>query len=320
MLSGGVGGARFTRGLLAHLDGTDARVSVIVNTGDDMWLHGLRICPDLDTLVYTLGGGIDEERGWGRSDERYVVAEELAAYDGGGEWFTLGDRDLATHITRTGMLREGRALSEVSRLIAQRWGVAADILPMSDEEVETWVELAEPTPDGDTLIHFERWWVKYRAGLSARRFVQQGVERARPAPGVIDAIEAADLILVPPSNPVVSVGTVLGVPGLAKAVRASRAPVVGVSPIIGGRAVRGMADECLRVLGVPVSAAGVATWYRQVHRLLDAWLVDQVDAAQLDEIRALGVVAEAVPLWMRGPAATAAIAARAVDLGVRIAG
>ncbi|MGC3994676.1 MAG: 2-phospho-L-lactate transferase [Propionicimonas sp.] len=316
VLSGGVGGARFIRGLLAHLTGADAAVTVVVNTGDDLWLHGLRICPDLDTLVYTLGGGIDEERGWGRRDEHYVVAEELSAYGAGGEWFTLGDRDLATHIVRTAMLRDGRPLSEVARVLAARWGVAAAVLAMSDQEVETWIELAEPTPDGEVLIDFESWWVKYRAGLRARRFVQKGVEHAFPAPGVLDAIGTADLILFPPSNPVVSIGTILGVPGIADAIRSASAPVVGVSPIIGDGPVRGMAGECLHALGVPVSAAGVAGWYRRTHEVLDAWLVDESDAGQLDELRGLGLVAEAVPLWMRDPATTEALAGRAVEVGV----
>lgn len=315
VLSGGVGGARFTRGLLSHLQGRDAQVTVIANTGDDLWLHGLRICPDLDTLMYTLGGVIDEERGWGRGGEQYVIAEELAAYGTDNGWFTLGDRDLATHIARTAMLREGRPLSEVTRILAARWRLAANVLPMSDQEVETWIELAEPTPDGESMIHFESWWVKYRAAIPARRFVQRDVESARPAPGVIEAIEAADLILVPPSNPVVSVGTILGVPGVADAIRAAAAPVVGVSPIIGGRAVRGMAAECLGALDVPVTAAGVAGWYRQQHGLLDGWLVDEADTAQLDEIRGLGIAAGAAPLWMRDVAATAAIAGRALELG-----
>ncbi|WP_415152111.1 2-phospho-L-lactate transferase [Propionicimonas sp.] len=318
VLSGGVGGARFTRGLLAHLAGSDTAVSVVVNTGDDLWLHGLRICPDLDTLVYTLGGGIDEARGWGRSEEHYVVAGELAAYGAGGEWFTLGDRDLATHIARTAMLREGRTLTEVARRLAVRWGVTAEVLPMSDQEVETWIELCDPTPDGETLIHFESWWVRHRAGLPARGFVQKGVERARPAPGVLDALTAADLILFPPSNPVVSIGTILGVPGIADAVRSSAAPVVGVSPIIGDGPVRGMAGECLRALGVPVTAAGVAGWYHRTHGVLDAWLVDESDADQLEEVRDLGLVAAAVPLWMRDPATTGALAGCAVELGARL--
>ena len=318
VLSGGVGGARFTRGLLAHLHGTDVVVTVIVNTGDDLWLHGLRICPDLDTLMYTLGGGIDEQRGWGRDDEHYVIAEELAAYGTDNGWFTLGDRDLATHIARTAMLREGRPLSEVTRVLTGRWRLAAAVLPMSDQEVETWIELARPTPDGESVIHFESWWVRYRAAIPARGFVQRDVERARPAPGVIEAIEGADLILVPPSNPVVSVGTILGVPGVSDAIRGARAPVVGVSPIIGGRAVRGMAAECLRALDVPVSAAGVAAWYRHRHGLLDGWLVDEADESQLDEIRAIGITAEAVPLWMRDVPATATIAARALEMGSRL--
>ncbi|WP_228372937.1 2-phospho-L-lactate transferase [Demequina subtropica] len=314
-LSGGVGGARFLRGLLAwgEASATPLDVTVIANTGDDMRLHGLQVCPDMDTVMYTLGGAIHEDQGWGRADERFTVAEELRPYGVGWEWFTLGDRDLATHLARTSLLASGATLSEATARLASRWDLPVTLLPMSDQPVETHVELAS----GET-VHFEEWWVRTRAAAPARRFVQARVEEARPAPGVLEAIGAADMVLLPPSNPVVSVGTILGVPGLADALRASAAPLVGVSPIIGGAAVRGMAEACLATLGVSATASGVALDYRARHGLLDGWLVDDADAGSVPELEAAGVAAVARPLWMTDVDATAAIAGAAVDLALRL--
>lgn len=327
VLAGGVGGARFTRGLLqelADLDaarGTDAgtadtsvtsSVTVIVNTGDDMWLDGLRICPDLDTVMYTLGGGINEEQGWGRPDESRRTSAEIAAYGRGWSWFTLGDLDLATHIVRTDLMRNGRTLSEATEFLCRRWQPGATLLPMSDQPVETHVRLAAAVDEhaaGD-LIHFEEWWVRYRAHVEVTEFVQIGLENATPAPGVLEAIRDADLVVLPPSNPVVSVGTILAVPGIREALRTTTARVVGVSPIIGGSAVRGMADHCLRVIGVETSAAAVGLHYgaRGSGGVLDAWLVDETDAAGVAELEAAGIRSAAVPLWMRDVSSTAAIA------------
>ncbi|WP_228375024.1 2-phospho-L-lactate transferase [Demequina iriomotensis] len=311
-LSGGVGGARFMRGLLAWgaATGTPLDVTVIANTGDDMRLHGLQVCPDLDTLMYTLGGAIHEGQGWGREDERFTVAEELRPYGVGWEWFTLGDRDLATHLARTSLLATGLSLSEATARLAARWDLPVTLVPMSDQPVETHVELAS----GET-VHFEEWWVRTRAAAPARRFVQVGVDDAAPAPGALAAIAAADLVLLPPSNPVVSVGTILGVPGLADALRACAAPLVGVSPIISGAAVRGMAEACLAAVGVAATAADVALDYRARHGLLDGWLVDDADAGSLPRLAAAGIAAEARPLWMTDAEATAAIAGAAVELG-----
>ncbi|NKY41687.1 2-phospho-L-lactate transferase, partial [Cellulomonas septica] len=241
VLSGGVGGARFTRGLLALLrdrlpdcsGGTTAQVTVVANTGDDLWLHGVRVCPDLDTLMYTLGGAVHEEQGWGRRDESRRVSDDLAAYGLGWEWFTLGDLDLATHLARTELLLSGVPLSSVTARLAERWKPGVTLLPMTDSEVETSVE----TVDGRTM-HFEEWWVLHRAGIPARAFHQNDVAVAAPAPGVLDALADADVVVVPPSNPVVSVGTIFGVPGIRDALRATPAPVVGVSPVIGGAPVR----------------------------------------------------------------------------------
>jgi LPPG:FO 2-phospho-L-lactate transferase len=308
VLAGGVGGARFTRGLRAACP--EASVTVVVNTGDDVTLHGLRICPDLDTVVYTLGGGIDEERGWGRAGESWTVKEELAAYGAEPSWFGLGDRDLATHLIRTRMLDAGYPLSQVTAALADRWQPGVTVLPMSDQRVETHVVVADPESGRQQAIHFQEWWVRHHAELEPKAFVQVGVEDARPAPGVTEAFGVADAVLVAPSNPVVSIGTILGVPGMRETLLATRGRIVGVSPIVGGAVVRGMADRCLPALGIAVSAEGVGRHYgaRGAGGLLDAWLVHTGDAAEVP-----GVTVRAVPLLMSSPEATAALARAALD-------
>jgi LPPG:FO 2-phospho-L-lactate transferase len=323
VLSGGVGGARFTRGLLALLaerlpdghGGTTAEVTVVANTGDDMWLHGVRVCPDLDTLMYTLGGAVHEEQGWGRRDESSRVSGDLASYGLGWEWFTLGDLDLATHLARTELLRSGLPLSQVTARLSERWRPGARLLPMTDQEVETHVELV----DGRT-VHFEEWWVRLHASVAARRFVQVGLEGALPAPGVLDALARADVVVLPPSNPVVSVGTILAIPGVRDAVRDAAAPVVGISPVIGGAPVRGMADACLAAIGVETSAAAVARHYgrRAEGGVLDAWLVDELDADAVPTLADEGWDVAAAPTLMSDVPATAAIAARALALVDRL--
>jgi LPPG:FO 2-phospho-L-lactate transferase len=338
-LAGGIGGARFLRGLLAHLrrelpdgaGGTTAEVTVIGNTGDDIWLYGIKICPDLDSVMYTLGGGIDEERGWGRQDESFRVKEELAAYGASPDWFGLGDRDTATHLVRTQMLTTGASLSEATARLCERWSPGVQLLPMSDGRVETHVLVDDPdgatTRDGDpvrTAIHFQQWWIRHRASIPAHGFVLMGVDEARPAPGVIAAIQDADVVLLPPSNPVVSIGTILQVRGLRDALRATAAPVVGLSPIVGTAPVRGMADACLQAIGVETSAAAVAAHYGARRTrvpaggdgggLLDGWLVDSSDEAGVPAVEALGISCRAVPLLMTDIDATAAMAAAALDL------
>src|SRR5688572_3556843 len=259
VLAGGTGGARFLRGLRAAAP--EAEITAVVNTGDDVTMHGLRICPDLDTVVYTLGGAIDEERGWGRAGETWTVKEELAAYDADPAWFGLGDRDLATHLIRTRMLDAGYPLSAVTAALADRWQPGVTVLPMSDQRVETHVVVADPDTGRQQAIHFQEWWVRHRAALEPSAFVQVGVDAARPAPGVLEAVAAADAVLLAPSNPVVSIGTILGVPALREALLASPARIAGVSPIVGGEVVRGMADRCLPALGIEVSAEGVGRHY-----------------------------------------------------------
>ena len=320
VLAGGIGGARFTRGLLQHLADTEpeAAVTVIVNTGDDMWLDGLRICPDLDTVMYTLGGGINEAQGWGRPEETRRASAEIAAYGRGWSWFTLGDLDLATHIVRSDLLRNGSTLSEATEFLCRRWQPGARLLPMSDDPVETHARLAMDVDEhraGD-LIHFEEWWVRYRAGVGVTEFVQLGLTSAVPARGVVEAILTADLVILPPSNPVVSVGTILAVPGIRDALRSTDAAVVGVSPIIAGAAVRGMADACLHTIGVHTSAEAVGLHYgsRAAGGVLDAWLVDETDASALPALAAAGIRSVAVPLWMRDAPTTKRLAADALAL------
>ncbi|MDR1824782.1 MAG: 2-phospho-L-lactate transferase [Bifidobacteriaceae bacterium] len=323
VLSGGVGGARFTRGLLALLaqrlpdgaGGTTAQVTVIANTGDDLWLHGVRVCPDLDTLMYTLGGAVEESQGWGRRDESRRVSDDLAHYGLGWEWFTLGDLDLATHLARTELLRQGLTLSAATVHLAQRWHLPVRLLPMSDDAVETHVE----TADGQ-LVHFEEWWVRWRASLPARRFVQVGLNGASPAPGVLEAIAEADVLVVPPSNAVVSVGTILAIPGVREVVAATGAPVVGVSPIIAGAPVRGMLDTCLATIGVAAEAAAVARHYgrRAQGGVLDAWLLDTADADAVPGLAGEGWLVAAAPTLMTDVPAAAGVAEAVLRLVDRL--
>jgi LPPG:FO 2-phospho-L-lactate transferase len=310
VLAGGFGGARFLRGLLGAAP--DAQITAIVNTGDDVSLHGLRICPDLDTIMYTLGGGLDEERGWGRVGETFAVRDELSEYGVGPAWFGLGDRDLATHLVRTQMLDAGYPLSAVTTALCTRWKPGVTLLPMSDDRVETHVTVDEPDA-GRRAIHFQEWWVRYGAALPAEAIVPVGAPDAKPAPGVLEAITEADVIMLPPSNPIVSVGVILAVPGIRDAIQAAGAPVVGVSPIIGGAPVRGMADQCLRSAGIEVSAEAVGRHYgsrAEPGGLLDAWLVDTADgAAQVPGVRVV-----ALPLLMPTPTEAAALASAALEV------
>ncbi|RLU94863.1 2-phospho-L-lactate transferase [Streptomyces griseocarneus] len=314
VLAGGIGGARFLRGLKSAVP--DAEITVIGNTGDDIHLFGLKVCPDLDTVMYTLGGGIHEEQGWGRAGESFAVKEELAAYGVGPEWFGLGDRDFATHIVRTQMLGAGYPLSAVTEALCRRWEPGVRLLPMSDDRVETHVMIDDPEGDGRKAVHFQEYWVRLRASTTAHAVVPVGAEQAKPAPGVLEAVAMADVILFPPSNPVVSVGTILSVPGVRDAVAAASAPVVGLSPIVGDAPVRGMADKVLEAVGVESTASAVALHYGS--GLLDGWLVDTVDAGRVAEVEAAGIRCRAVPLMMTDVEATAAMAAEALALAAEV--
>jgi LPPG:FO 2-phospho-L-lactate transferase len=322
VLAGGVGAARFLRGLRAAAP--DAQITVIGNTADDITLFGLRVCPDLDTVMYTLGGGINEDQGWGRAAETFSIRDELAAYGAGPSWFTLGDRDFATHIVRSERLAAGTPLSEVTRLLCARWRPGVELIPMSDDRVETHVKIKvdhdERTVVPPETIHFQEWWVGRHATGLVEAIIPVGAEQAAPAPGVLEAIAAADFVLFPPSNPVVSIGPILAVPGIRAAVAAKT--VVGVSGIIGGAPVRGYADACLTAIGVETTAAAVAAHYGA--GLIDGWLVDEQDKATVDQAAddpaLAGIAIRALPLYMRDLAATTTIAQAAIDLAEELAG
>jgi LPPG:FO 2-phospho-L-lactate transferase len=315
ILAGGVGGAKFTSGVRSLAAERDLDITVVANNGDDLWLTGLRVCPDLDSIMYALGGANDLVRGWGRADESERVSAELTAYGVGWPWFTLGDLDLGTHIARTSLLREGLTLTEATARLAARWNLGVTLLPATDDEVETFVEIETPSGDLDE-IHFEEWWVKHRAQVATRGFVQRGLAGSSASPAALAAIRAADVVLVAPSNPVVSIGTMLTLPGLREALAGTAAPVVGLSPIIGGSPVRGMADVCLATVGVEASAEAVAHNYGSRARggILDAWLVDTVDASAATALSAEGLRSEAVPLWMTDDTATAEMVRAALRL------
>jgi LPPG:FO 2-phospho-L-lactate transferase len=307
VLAGGVGAARFLRGLCEVVPAEE--ITAIVNVADDLTLHGLRICPDLDSITYWLGGVVHAEQQWGRADETTVVAEELARF-GVPTWFTLGDRDLATHLYRTSRLAEGAPLSAVTAEVTRAFDVGVRLLPATDDEVATRIA----TADGRDL-HFQEYWVRERAGPEVAGIRLAGGESATPAPGVIDAILEADAVLVAPSNPVVSIGTILAIPGVGSAVARTTAPVVGVSPIIGGQVVRGMAHRLLPAVGAAVSAAGVAAHYGD---LLDGWVVDHQDAQAVEEVAATGIRCTATDTLMDEVTVAATLARTCLDLAAEL--
>lgn len=279
VLAGGVGAARFLRGLTAIVPADEA--VAIVNVGDDIDRFGLRVCPDLDSITYWLSGTVHPGQQWGRADESHVVATELERF-GHEPWFTLGDRDLGVHIHRTWRLGQGAPLSTVADEIREAFGVGIRLIPATDDRVETRIT----TQDGRDL-HFQEYWVGERGAPPVAGVRLAGAEDARPAPGVIEAIVDADAVIIAPSNPVVSIDTILAIPGIAEALRTTPAPVVGVSPIIGGQVVRGMAHKLLPAVGVAVSAAGVAGHYGP--ELLDGFVIDTQDADAVDAVAAMGI-------------------------------
>src|SRR6185295_6703706 len=250
-------------------------------------------------------------------DETWSAKEELAAYGVEPTWFGLGDRDLATHLVRTQMLDAGYPLSDVTEALCRRWKPGVRLLPMTDDRVETHIAIPDAeSPSGRRVVLFQEYWVRLHAEVPAEAVIVVGLEESSPGPGVIDALTDADLVIVPPSNPVVSVGTILGVPRVREALVATRAPVVGLSPIVGGTHVRGMAHQLLTSIGVEVSAAAVGLHYgaRSAGGVLDGWLVDTVDADAVGPVRESGLRCDAVPLMMTSTEATAAMAAAAVSL------
>ena len=310
VLTGGIGGARFLLGVRAYARQVGAEVTAVVNVADDVRMHGLQICPDLDSVMYTLAGAADPERGWGRVGESWVIKEELARYGAEPSWFGLGDKDTATHLVRTTMLNAGYPLSAVTAALCDRWQPGVTLLPATDNRLETHVVV---DIDGERkAVHFQEWWVRYRGQVPTHRFVFVGAEAAKPAAGVLEALGNADVVLLAPSNPVVSIGPILAVPGLRAALRRANAPVVGFSGILGGAPVLGMAHRLLPAVGVEVSATGVGALYgaRAERGLLDGWLVDSSDAAA----DVPGVTVRAVPLWMTDESATAKMVEEAIDL------
>jgi LPPG:FO 2-phospho-L-lactate transferase len=299
-LAGGTGAAKLLRGLGRVIDPRD--LTVIVNTGDDAEIWGLHVSPDLDTVCYTLGGVIDEQKGWGLTDETSHALDQIARF-GEPVWFNLGDRDLATHLHRTRLLREGRTLTQITRAIAQALGVPATVLPMSDQPVRTRIL----GPDG--WLAFQEYFVREKAQVEVRAVNYAGAPVARPAPGVLDALRGADAVLVCPSNPITSIGPILAVPGLVEALQATGATVAAVSPIVGGDAVSGPAGRLMAAAGLPVSATGVARAYGG---WLDLLVFDEQDRALAPEIRSAGAAPVVAPTMMSSRDAEVALARHVV--------
>ena len=300
-LAGGVGAARFLAGLVRVVPATD--VAAIVNTGDDDEFHGLYVSPDLDSVTYTLAGASNLAQGWGLEGETFATLDALARYDV-PTWFRLGDKDLATHLFRTVRLRAGAPLSTVTTEITRAWSVDVRLLPMTDDPVRTRITVQRP--DGVEELAMQQWFVGERAEppVVAVRFV--GAEYARPAPGVLEALTRADTIVICPSNPVVSIGPILAVPGVRDALAAQRDRVVGVSPIVGGAPVKGPADRLMAPLGIEVSCVGVARAYAE---FCGSLVIDAVDAERAAEVEAVGVHAVVTDTMMRSPEIAAALAA-----------
>jgi LPPG:FO 2-phospho-L-lactate transferase len=277
VLAGGVGAARFLQGVVQLVP--QPQLTVIANTGDDREFYGLHVSPDSDIVIYTLAGVVDETQGWGIRGDTFNTMQQLTSY-GHEDWFALGDRDLATHIHRTNLLRQGKTLSEVTDELRQHFGLQLRIIPMSDHIIQTHIQ----TPTG--LIHFEEYFVKHRSVDEVQDVVFVGAKEARPAPGVIEAIKTAEAILIAPSNPIVSIGSILAVPGVHDALHEASGMVVAVSPIVGGSPIKGPADKLMRGLGMEVSAVGVARCYRD---FLDVMVIDEQDAQRAQEIEDLGI-------------------------------
>ena len=314
-LAGGVGAARFLTGLLRVVDASE--VTAIVNTGDDLTLHGLRICPDLDTVTYTLAGAINPELGWGLAGETWSAMDALARYEtvapagssAGLTWFRLGDRDLATHLYRTRRLDEGATATQVAAEIAQAWGLGLRMLPMSDDPIETRVTIVEAGREVE--VGFQEYFVGRRHEVEVRAVRWAGITAARPGPDVVAAITGADLVVICPSNPIVSIGPIRAVPGVEAALAARRSTTVAVSPIVAGAAIKGPADRMMASLGHESSVVGVARLYAGVATTL---VVDDADAASEAAVEHEGVRCVTAPTVMHGPAEAEALAKTVLGL------
>lgn len=301
VLAGGVGAARFLQGVVQVVP--QQQLTAIVNTGDDRDFYGLHVSPDIDIVMYTLAGMVDEAHGWGIRSDTYFTMQQLTHY-GNENWFMLGDRDLATHIHRTNLLRQGKTLSEITDGLRQRLGLELRILPMTNQAVTTHIQ----TPAG--VLHFQEYMVLRRCSDEVQDVVFVGAKEAKPAPGVLDAIKTADAILLAPSNPIVSIGSILAVPGVHDALHEAQGMIVAVSPIIGGAPIKGPADKLMSGLGMDVSAVGVARCYRD---FLDVMVIDEKDAALMGAIEDLGIPTVVTDTIMRDSASKAALARTVVQ-------
>ena len=283
-LAGGIGGGKFLRGLARVVPGGD--LTAILNVADDLEVHGLHVSPDPDSVTYWLGDAFDRERGWGRRGETFRATEELRAFGAEDAWFDLGDLDLATHLFRTELLRRGATLSEATRLVGERFGVRTRLLPVTDDPVRTRIDAVDAST-GDRLdLHFQEYWVGRGARDPVKAVRYQGASVARPAPGVLEAIASADAVVLAPSNPVVSIGPILAVPGVREAVAARRGSAVAVSGIVRGAPLGGMADKLMPAAGIEVTAAGVAAHYRE---LVSGFVCDEGDRELAPRIEAMGL-------------------------------
>lgn len=296
VLAGGVGAARFLQGVVQVIP--QEQITAIVNTGDDRDFYGLHVSPDIDIIMYTLSGIVDETHGWGVRNDTYNTMQQLTQY-GNEDWFMLGDRDLATHIHRTNLLRQGKTLGEITEAMRNHLNLKLRILPMSDQPVATHIQ----TPAG--LLHFQEYMVKRHCSDEVQDVVFVGAKTARPAPGVLDAIKQAEAILIAPSNPIVSIGSILAIPGIHDTLHEASGMVVAVSPIVGGAPIKGPADKLMSGLGMNVSATGVARCYRD---FLDVMVIDTQDAHLAGDIEDLGIPTVVTNTIMRDDEAKAALA------------
>jgi LPPG:FO 2-phospho-L-lactate transferase len=305
VLAGGVGAARFLRGLIDVVD--PASVTVISNTADDQEFFGLHVSPDIDTVIYTLAGVVNEEQGWGLAGDTYQMLERAKTL-GEDTWFLLGDKDIATHLMRTQVLRDGGTISEATSTLARAHGLSCRVLPMTDDRVRTIVT----TDEGD--ISFQEYFVRRRQQDNVRALNFDGARDASPAPGVLDALRDADAVIVAPSNPLVSIGPLLAVPGIRETLVETKAPAVAVSPIIGGKALKGPADKMLTSLGHESSAAGVARLYAD---FLDVLIIDNEDAALASKVETAGVQPVVTDTIMRDAGSRHALAQATLDAVLR---